>query len=103
MSFPDKKTFKKIRDLAEDLDPDFVLGDNPTSTDKIKYQLCQIFVAYIQDHEVTQTELSESLGIPQPRLNEVLKCKIHLFTIDRLIEYHSKLFPDATLELKKVS
>jgi len=88
MSYPDEKTFKKIRDLAEGLDADFVLGENPSSTDKIKYQLCQIFVEYVMDNEIKQTELAKKLDIPQPRINEVLKCKIHLFTIDRLIEYH---------------
>ncbi len=103
MSYPDEKTFRRIRKLAEDLEADFVLGENPSTTDKIKYQLCQVFIGYIMGHNLTQTSLAEKLGIPQPRLNEVLKCKIHLFTIDRLLEYYSKLFPNSELEFREVS
>lgn len=103
MAFPDKKELKKIRDLAEKLDADFVISKDASQSDKIKYQLCQLFIAYMQDNDLTQSSLAEKIGIPQPRLNEVLKCKISLFTIDRLVEYYSKIYPDSELTLKDVS
>ncbi len=103
MAFPDKKELKKIRDLAEQLDADFVISKDASQSNKIKYQLCQLFIAYMQDNDLTQSSLAEKIGIPQPRLNEVLKCKISLFTIDRLVEYYSKLYPGSELTLKDVS
>lgn len=103
MGFPDKKKLKQIRDLAENIDADFVISKDASQSDKIKFQLCQIFIAYMQDNNLTQSSLAEKIDIPQPRLNEVLKCKINLFTIDRLVEYYSKLYPDSELTLKDVS
>jgi predicted XRE-type DNA-binding protein len=103
MGFPDKKKLDQIKNLAEKLEPDFVISKDANQTDKIKYQLCQLFIVYMMDNKLTQSNLAEKLDLPQPRINEVLKCKIHLFTIDRLVEYYSKLYPNSELKLKDVS
>ncbi|GAK73126.1 putative Xre family DNA-binding protein [Agrobacterium rubi TR3 = NBRC 13261] len=38
-----------------------------------------------------QAEISEALGIPQPRVSELLRGKISLFSSDRLIGYLAKV------------
>lgn len=45
-------------------------------------------------------ELANRLGIAQPRANEILKCKIQNFTIDRLLNYYAILFPGASVDVK---
>jgi predicted XRE-type DNA-binding protein len=46
---------------------------------------------YIQDHYLTQMQAASCLGISQPRVNNLLKGKINLFTIDALVKMLSKV------------
>ena len=43
---------------------------------------------------MTQKELAEELGIEPARLNEIVKYRIDLFTIDRLLGYAELLKPN---------
>ena len=37
-----------------------------------------------------QAEIAKALGIPQPRVSELMRGKVHLFSSDRLIGYLAK-------------
>ncbi len=43
--------------------------------------------------EITQKELAEKLEIEPARLNEIVKYRIDLFTVDRLLGYAELLNP----------
>jgi predicted XRE-type DNA-binding protein len=39
----------------------------------------------IRSKSLTQTEAAELFGVPQPRISELMRGKIQLFSIDRLV------------------
>jgi predicted XRE-type DNA-binding protein len=47
--------------------------------------------------KISQKELAEKLGIEPARLNEIVKYRIDLFTVDRLLDYVELLDPDITV------
>ncbi len=98
MTFPSEKELKKIREQLSKVDPSYGLPENPTKAEKLKYELCKKFVVYIRKNKITQIELAKKLNIDPARLNEIVKYKIHLFTVDKLIEYAQLLDPN--LEIK---
>lgn len=98
MTFPSEKELEKIREKLDKADPSYLLPENATKAEKLKYELCKKFVVYIRKNKVTQLELSKQLNIDPARLNEIVKYKIHLYTVDKLIEFAQRLDPN--LEIK---
>ena len=77
MTFPSEKELEKIREKLDKADPSYLLPENATKAEKLKYELCKKFVVYIRKNKVTQLELSKQLNIDPARLNEIVKYKIH--------------------------
>ena len=71
MTFPSEKELEKIREKLDKADPSYLLPENATKAEKLKYELCKKFVVYIRKNKVTQVELSKRLNIDPARLNEI--------------------------------
>ncbi|MBK0004277.1 helix-turn-helix domain-containing protein [Erwinia sp. S38] len=52
---------------------------------KIRSQLMTIINAWIARHGLSQEEAARALGVTQPRISELARGKIALFSVDRLI------------------
>ena len=94
MPFPDKKEIERIKKEMEAVEPVKLLPKDASKADKLKFELCKQFVIYLRANDMTQVELAKQLGIEPARLNEIIKYRIELFTIDRLLAYVEKLNPD---------
>ena len=52
---------------------------------KLRSTLMMRVEKFVKQSELTQTEAAKQLGITQPRLNQLLKGKIQLFSLDALV------------------
>ena len=93
MNFPNKKELDRVRRKLEKVEPVRLLSSNAPKAERLKYELCKQFVTYLQEENVSQIQLAKQLGIQPARLNEIVKYRIELFTVDRLLEYVEKLNP----------
>jgi predicted XRE-type DNA-binding protein len=94
MGFPSEKELKKIRSQLSKKEPSRTLPKNASQADRIKYKLCEKFVIYLLETEVTQAELARKLKVDPSRINEIVKYRIDLYTIDKLIELAERLHLD---------
>ncbi len=94
MAFPHEKELRKMRQKLEKSTPSNSLFEDASLAEKLKYKLCQKFVIYILENNISQLDLARSLDMDPARLNEIIKYKIHLFTIDKLLEFTQKLDPN---------
>jgi predicted XRE-type DNA-binding protein len=99
MTFPSDKELEKIREKLDKADPSYLLPENATKAEMLKYELCKKFVVYIRKNKVSQIDLSKQLNIDPARLNEIVKFKIHLFTVDKLIEFAQRLDPNLVIKV----
>jgi predicted XRE-type DNA-binding protein len=99
MTFPNEKELKKIREKLEKVEPSRLLPRNASKADKLKYARCQKFVVYLLEHEISQAELARNLNMDTARLNEIVKYKIDLFTVDKLIEFAQRLDPNLEINV----
>jgi predicted XRE-type DNA-binding protein len=99
MAFPNEKELKKIRESLDQAEASYLLPENATKTEKLKYALCQKFVVYIQKYEISQVDLAKDLNMDTARLNEIVKYKINLFTVDKLIEFAQRLDPNLEINV----
>ncbi len=63
----------------------------------IKSDLCNQVLKLVREQGYTQKELAKIWGKPQPRVSEILNCKISLFSIDTLVTYLGQLGADVTV------
>ena len=93
MAFPSQKELARVRKKLEKIEPVRLLPSDASKSDKLKFELCKQFVAHLQEEGVSQLALAKELDIEPARLNEVVKYRIDLFTVDRLLDYVQKLNP----------
>ena len=71
-----------------------MLPSDASKVERLKFELCKQFVVYLRANNMSQVDLAKKIGIEPARLNEIVKYRIDLFTVDRLIGYVEKLNPD---------
>lgn len=67
----------------------------------IKSDLCNQILKLVRERGYTQKELAKIWGKPQPRVSEILNCKISLFSIDVLVTYLGQLGADVTVKVAR--
>lgn len=58
---------------------------------------------YVKKSDATQKQASKHLGITQPRLNQLLKHKIDLFSLDALVNIATRAGMQVKLTVKKAA
>jgi len=94
MSFPDEKELSRVRKKLSKVEPTHPLPKDASKSDKLKYELCRQFVKYLMKNKMSQKELAEEINVEPARINEIVKYRIDLFTVDRLLDYAERLKPN---------
>lgn len=94
MGFPSERELKSIRKKLEKAEPSHTLPKNASMADHVKYKLCEKFVSYLIDHKMTQVQLAKKLKVDPSRINEIVKYRIDLYTIDKLMDLAERLHLD---------
>ncbi|MDF1684988.1 MAG: XRE family transcriptional regulator [Legionellaceae bacterium] len=64
---------------------------------KIRAALMRSIEAYISTHKLTQATAAEVMGVSQPRISDLMRGKIHQFTIDMLVNMLSRAHVSVSL------
>ena len=94
MGFPSEKELKAIRKKLEKAEPSRMLPKNASKADQLKYKLCEMFVIYLTEHDMSQVQLAKKLKVDPSRINEIVKYRIDLYTVDKLMDLAEKLHLD---------
>lgn len=93
MGFPDKKHLNKVRTKLEKTEGTLMLDPNATPLDKLRWDICQKFVQYKAEHEISQDELADMVGVDKAKISKILHHRIDEFSTDRLIALCQQLNP----------
>lgn len=99
MAFPTEKMLKGIRKKMSKAIPSRTLSSNASMSDQIKYKLCEKFVIYLLKSKMSQVALAKQLKVNPSRINEIVKYRIDLYTVDKLLELAEKLDLDFKIEV----
>lgn len=99
MGFPSEKELKKVRAKLAKAEPSRTLPENASKADHVKYKLCEKFVVYLMKHDMTQVQLARKLKVDPSRINEIVKYRIDIFTVDKLMELAERLDLDFEVEV----
>ena len=70
---------------------------------KLRSDLMIKIEKYVQESGMTQMQAARELGITQPRLNQLLKGKIQLFSLDALVNMLSQAGMRVNMTVKKAA
>lgn len=99
MGFPSEKELKSIRAKLSKVEPSRLLPKKASKADQLKYKLCEKFVIYLMDHDMSQLELAKKLKVNPSRVNEIVKYRIDLYTVDKLMDLAEKLRLDFAIKV----
>lgn len=64
---------------------DLGFSESESENLKIRAALMRAIEKYIADKKLTQSQAAELMQVSQPRISNLIRGKIHLFTIDMLV------------------
>lgn len=76
----------------------YILNKNASSLEKSKYELCQKMLTYYKKNKLTIEQMAKKIRLSEAETDEILRCWIDKFTLDRLVSYANNL--SANLELR---
>jgi len=91
MTFPSEKELKVVRVKLAKAEPSRLLPKNASKADQLKYRLCEKFVIYLMEHKMSQVQLAKKLKVDPSRINEIVKYRIDLYTVDKLMDLAERL------------
>ena len=86
-----KEYLKEIEDPKNNSEINYALPENPTPLQAAKFEICQEILGYKQDNKLTREQVADKRGISKAETEDILFCHIEEFTLDRLVDYASKL------------
>jgi len=81
------------------------LGFNAAEAEnlRIRSAMMRALVAFIRKNELTQARAAKAFGISQPRISDLIRGKIHLFSIDNLVILLAAAGLRVDLKIKKAA
>ena len=88
------KSFTSIWDAIED-------SPQVAASMKARSTLMMELSGYIESHGLTQAQAADLLGVTQPRISDLVRGKINLFSLDMLLDMASAAGMSPVLKLTK--
>jgi predicted XRE-type DNA-binding protein len=99
MGFPSERELKSVRAKLAKAEPSRMLPKKASKADQVKFKLCEKFVIYLIKHKMSQVQLAKKLKIDPSRVNEIVKYRIDLYTVDKLMELAERLKLDFEVDV----
>ncbi len=98
-NYPSEKTLRKMDRKLAKVKGSASLPSHASPVDVLKHELCAQFVRYHREHEVSQRELANTIGLSEARMSEILHYRHGRFTADHLIKYLAKIKPNLKVKV----
>ncbi len=93
MTYPDQDRIFKVLDKlkTKKIKATELIGESASPMDKMKFNICQCILLFKREHNYTNLEIAEILGIGPAVVSRIIHCQIAKFKIDSLLNYYFSL------------
>lgn len=91
-----KRRFKSVWDAIEDT-------PGEAANMKARAELMRAIADYVRKSSMTQAEAAKMLGVTQPRISDLMRGKIEVFSLDTLVNMLAAAEIQLELRLKKAA
>jgi predicted XRE-type DNA-binding protein len=99
MPFPKEQELIRVRKKLEKAEGTLMLKVHPNALERFRWDLCQKFIQYKRENDLTLEEMGQILGIDRGKVSKILRHRIDEFSTDRLIGYLQILYPETKLKV----
>lgn len=99
MAFPSESQLKKVRGKLARSAGTLMLAPDATALEKLRWDICQKFVIYKQEHQLTVEAMAQVLGTDKAKGSKILRHRIESFSTDRLVMMLQILYPNTKLRV----
>ncbi len=68
-----------------------LLSEDASDLERVKFKVCEQYIKYLQEQEITQVVLAKRLGLDQAVVSRILKYNIKAYTLDFLLKNLEKI------------
>jgi predicted XRE-type DNA-binding protein len=91
--WPTEEQWKEIEKKLARKPASKILSRDANPIERTKYDLCEHFIKYRREEDISQREMAERLEVTESRVSEILHYHIERFTIDKLLTLLNKIRP----------
>ncbi|MBI2519216.1 MAG: hypothetical protein HYV97_02315 [Bdellovibrio sp.] len=93
MSYPDRERIFKVLDKIKSgkIKSTEALDASASPLDKMKFNVCQQILKFKREHNYSNLELAEIIGVGPAIISRILHCQIDRFKVDSLLNYYFAL------------
>lgn len=99
MSFPSKEKIKSVLKELEKVEGTLAISTDASPLEKFRFDVCQKFLKYKIEKDITQKELAKILGVDEAKVSKILRYRVEEFSTDRLVDLYTKLNPNVVLKV----
>jgi predicted XRE-type DNA-binding protein len=99
MGFPSREEIERASIKLRNAEGTILPPENPTPIENLRWEICQKFVVYKLDSNITQKDLAAQIGVDEAKVSKILRHRIEEFTTDRLVELFYKIDKNFSLKL----
>src|SRR5436190_22712611 len=96
---PFKEYLREIEDPKNNQEVNYDLPENPTPLQVAKFEICQQVLGYKLKNNLTREQVAIKMDLSKAETEDILFCCIEKFTLDRLVEYASRLFSPSKIKV----
>lgn len=98
-NWPSEKELETVRNRLNKSIASKLLPKDASPLDRLRYKLCEKFILYKHEHNLTQRDLALQIGINESLMSKILHYHFEEFTADRLIKYLNVIYPNLDLSV----
>lgn len=99
MGFPKKTEINEMLKKLEKKKGSVALSADASPLEKFRFGICQRFLKYKLEKNLTQKELAEIVEIDEAKMSKILHHRIKEFSTDRLVNLYMKINPDVEISV----
>lgn len=80
-------------------DGTLMISPDASPLERFRWDLCQKFLQFKMDHDLSQVQLAELLGVDKAKVSKILHHRIEEFSTDRLVTLYQKIDPDIVIKV----
>jgi predicted XRE-type DNA-binding protein len=70
---------------------------------RLRADILNALIAEIEDRGLTQAQIAKAVGVSQPRISDLMRGKLHLFSLDTLVALLSRLGLRVEMKVKRAA
>lgn len=100
-NFDEKKFIQDVE--SGKIKGSYIPPETAPASERMKYNICREFVQYIRENGIKQRDFADFLGEDETVISRVVHYRVEDISLNKLVNWHEKIFPETTSIRTKIA